>query len=350
MTLKVCDSPVVNSVSDSISKFKPELISVIGNIAGEETRLLAYKNTDEAKAIIKDNIRIISGNQEKAFSKEGVMLSKKTAEILNLSVGDEFYYHYQSKYRGEYSENFSIDAIYESSDKLGGNVLLVNEEKIHKTYNKYLPADTDWNYITQESSLYASMATEWKLLDRSANSQELALKYKEMRQTGSDQFVFNLVTMYEGASDIMRMESVLNLITVVVVMILFFIILIGVINTLRMTIKERTREIGTVRAIGMQKKDIRNQFIMETILLTFFACISGIIAGLLVMYGLGTISLNVNSALSMILKDGHLHFKLNPAGIALNFLVILIIALFTAYFPARKAANMSAVDALRHYE
>ena len=66
------------------------------------------------------------------------------------------------------------------------------------------------------------------------------------------------------ASEVLKLEQVLNLITIIAVLILFFIILIGVVNTLRMTIRERTREIGTIRAIGMQKKDVRNVFILES--------------------------------------------------------------------------------------
>jgi len=331
-------------------KLKPGIISIIGNIGTEKTRLLAYKNNEEAKTIMNENISIISGDGEEAFSKDGVMISNILARKLNLLVGDEFDYNYQSKYMGPYSEKLSIDAIYESDSNLGNNVILLNEERIHETYSKYLPADTDLDYISKDSSIYASMATEWKLLKRSADSQELQKKYKEQRKINTDQDIMDVVTMYEGASDIMMLEDVLNLVTVIAVMILFFIILIGVINTLRMTVKERTREIGTVRAIGMQKKDIRNQFVMETLLLTFFACIVGVIVGIIAMYGLGAIELSVDNALSMILKDGHLNFKINPLGVATNFILILFIAALTAYFPARKAANMSAVDALRHYE
>lgn len=331
-------------------KLEPGLISIIGNIGIENTRLLAYKNTEEAKSIMKENINIISGEGEEAFTKDGVMISNILAGKLSLHVGDVFDYHYQSKYMGPYSEKLTIDAIYESDSNLGNNVILLNEEGIHETYKKYLPAETDLDYISKDSSIYASMATEWKLLERSADSQELQKKYKEQRKINTDQDIMDVVTMYEGASDIMMLEDVLNLVTVIAVMILFFIILIGVINTLRMTVRERTREIGTVRAIGMQKKDVRNQFVMETLFLTFFSCLVGVIVGIIVMYGLGAIELSVDNALSMILKDGHLNFKINPLGVATNFILILLIAALTAYFPARRAANMSAVDALRHFE
>ena len=117
-----------------------------------------------------------------------------------------------------------------------------------------------------------------------------------------------------------------------------------------MTIKERTREIGTTRAIGMQKKDVRNEFILETLFLTFFSCLVGIIAGILVMQALSLITFDTSSALSMILKNKHLYFKLAPAGIIGNLILILAITGITAYFPAKRAANLSAVEALRHFE
>ena len=59
-------------------------------------------------------------------------------------------------------------------------------------------------------------------------------------------------------------------------------ILIGVVNTMRMSIRERTREIGTTRAIGMQRNDVRSVFVMEIVILSVFACV----AGILLAYGL----------------------------------------------------------------
>lgn len=331
-------------------KLKPEIISTIGKIGNKESQLLAFKNTDQAKEILIKNIKIISGDREEGLAKDGVMISEELAQKTDLQVGDEFKFQYQTKYRGLYGETLKIDAIYQSDTKLGKSIVLLNEERIHEAYNKYVPADSNQEYIKEDNDLFSVLATEWKLLERSKDSQALQKKYKEQRKIKTDQAIFDVVTMYEGASDILKLEGVLNLITIIAVMVLFFIILIGVVNSLRMTIKERTREIGTVRAIGMQKKDIRNQFIMETLFLTLISCITGIVLGIIVMYGLTAISLDVNNALSMILKDGHINFKLNPTGILTNFILILLIAGITAYFPARRAANLAAVDALRHYE
>ncbi len=331
-------------------KLQPQIISIGGFTDNGAGHLLAFKNEKDAQKVIEENITILKGDRNEAFSKNGVMVSSQLAQKLKLNIGDQFDYQYETKYRGLYSETFKVDAIYDSPTKLGGNVVLVNGERIYNIYDRYFPKHSDWSYISKEEPLYQALATEWMLLERSTDGPSLQKKYREDRRIKTDQSRIDIVTMYEGASQILQLEGVLNLITVIAVLILFFIILIGVINTLRMTIRERTREIGTVRAIGMQKKDVRNVFLVETLLLTAISCLGGIVIGIIIMKILGSFNFTVNNALSMILKDGHLNFKINPSGLITNFIFILLIAGITAYFPAKRAANLSAVEALRHYE
>jgi ABC-type antimicrobial peptide transport system permease subunit len=137
----------------------------------------------------------------------------------------------------------------------------------------------------------------------------------------------------------------------IAVLILFFIILIGVINTLRMTIRERTREIGTVRAIGMRRLDVWLSFITEVWLLTLFASIVGIILAFVAMHLLGLITFQSDESFFMIfLVNKHLHFVPTVGDIVINLVIISIITVLTAFFPALRAARMSAAEALRHYE
>ncbi len=330
-------------------KLKPEVISVEGRINQQDTQLLTFQNTDEAKNLLLKSIKIIKGNSTDILKKDGVVVSSKLARQLNLKVGNEFYFGYKTKFRGDYQEKFKLTGIYQADNKLGEDVLLVNAERFFDVYNRYLPEKNN-TYIEKNSPLYAMQATEWKLLERSKDSEELQKKNKRERQFKSDLLNVDVITMYEGADFILKLEGVLNLVTIIAVLLLFFIILVGVINTLRMTIKERTREIGTVRAVGMQKNDVRNSFIMETLLLTAFSCIAGTVLGIIMMWILGSIQFDINNALSMILKDKHLFFKLNPMAILINFVLIMAISGITAYFPARRAANLAAVEALRHYE
>ena len=189
------------------------------------------------------------------------------------------------------------------------------------------------------------------LLKRTYDTDEAVKKYRELGKTKWKGTVVDVSTMYETASDILKLEGVLKLITLSAVMVLFFIILLGVVNTLRMTIRERTREIGTVRAIGMQKTDVRNTFILETFFLTLFASAAGVALGFFGMWLLLRITFNMSdNPMGMLLVSGRLYFLPTFLGIAGNVLLILAIAVVTAYFPARRAANLSPAKALGHFE
>ncbi len=158
-------------------------------------------------------------------------------------------------------------------------------------------------------------------------------------------------SMYETASDVLKLEGALNLITFGAVLVLFFIILIGVVNTLRMTIRERTREIGTIRAIGMQKRDVKLIFIFETASLTIIASLIGTVLSFIIMGILSVVSFNIgDNPIGILLVNKHLHFLPTVGDVISNNLLILIIAVVTAYFPAKRAANLSSAEALRHYE
>jgi putative ABC transport system permease protein len=199
-------------------------------------------------------------------------------------------------------------------------------------------------------SVFPYLSTEWILLDRTRTTSELRKKYTDIARLKTKATTVDVQTMYESASMIINLEYALNLITLAAVMILFFIIQVGVVNTLRMTIRERTREIGTMRSIGMQKGDVRNIFLLETFFLTFFACLAGIALSFVAMALLTLIQFpGSGNPLGMLLVNHRLHFVPTLLGTVFYFILILAIATATAWFPARKAAQLSPSDALRHF-
>jgi ABC-type antimicrobial peptide transport system permease subunit len=118
-----------------------------------------------------------------------------------------------------------------------------------------------------------------------------------------------------------------------------------------MTIRERTREIGTVRAIGMQRRDVRRMFVYETGLLALFASIVGTVLAFLLMAGLSTLTFEAgDNPIGMLLVDRHLYFAPTVLAVVLIDVLIVGIAMVTAFFPARRAADLKAAVALRHIE
>ena len=333
-------------------------IAVIG---GEATRkktsasatALGFSGDAEAMALIKKHLSILSGAVPDETSDDGALVSRKLASRLAVRPGDSFIFTHETKYGNMRPEKtFKVSGIFTSDALPDVNLMLLNGKSFYKTYLENLPKDPVAGVYRPDkmSTLYPLFAPEWKLLPRTRTNEELRTKLANMTRSQWKGPWMDVRTMYESADFILKFEFALKVVALVAVLILFFIILIGVVNTLRMTIRERTREIGTIRAIGMQKSDVKRLFITETVLLTAIACACGILMAFLIMWILSRFTINTDSVLSILLVDRHLYFLPTASNIIAYFFLILIMAAVTAYFPAKRASNLSAVEALRHYE
>jgi putative ABC transport system permease protein len=109
---------------------------------------------------------------------------------------------------------------------------------------------------------------------------------------------------------------------------------IGIMNMMLTTVTERTREIGLRKAIGAKKKDISLQFLAESVMLTFIGGIVGIFLGWLLSYAVSYF--------------GGLTTKISLMSILLAVGVSAAIGIIFGYYPARRAARLNPIEALRY--
>ncbi|MCR5000833.1 MAG: ABC transporter permease [Lachnospiraceae bacterium] len=109
---------------------------------------------------------------------------------------------------------------------------------------------------------------------------------------------------------------------------------IGVMNIMLVSISERTREIGTRKALGATNGSIRVQFIMESIVLCLVGGILGILVGL-IGGAIGAKALGYEASPT-------------PSSIVAALLFSMAVGVFFGFYPANKAAKMNPIDALRY--
>ncbi|MDA3907594.1 MAG: ABC transporter permease [Sulfurimonas sp.] len=109
---------------------------------------------------------------------------------------------------------------------------------------------------------------------------------------------------------------------------------IGIMNIMLVSVTERTREIGIRLAIGAFEREVLLQFLVESVVLSALGGIVGIILGLLITFGVTTLF--------------ELPFIFNEGIVVIAFVFSTLIGIIFGYFPAKKAANLNPIDALRH--
>jgi len=109
---------------------------------------------------------------------------------------------------------------------------------------------------------------------------------------------------------------------------------IGLMNIMLVSVNERTREVGLIKAIGGKRKDVRRQFLFESILISILGAIFGIILGVL-----------VGNIFSMVLNTG---FVIPWAWVAIGIIFCTIVGLVAGIYPAMKAASLNPINALRY--
>ena len=109
---------------------------------------------------------------------------------------------------------------------------------------------------------------------------------------------------------------------------------IGIMNIMLVSVTERTREIGTRLAIGALEREVLLQFLVEAMVLSSFGGIIGIVLALIACLWLTRVLL--------------VPFVFNPGIVVIAFLFSTAVGIFFGYFPARKAAHLDPIEALRH--
>jgi putative ABC transport system permease protein len=109
---------------------------------------------------------------------------------------------------------------------------------------------------------------------------------------------------------------------------------IGVMNIMLVSVTERTKEIGLRKAVGARRRDILQQFLVEALVVSLFGGIVGLLIGSLISFGVGL--------------TGLITPVVTPSAMLLALSFSMAVGLFFGIYPARRAARLRPIDALRY--
>lgn len=199
----------------------------------------------------------------------------------------------------------------------------------------FLPVSTGRNQLASGSESYFINVSVTEIKDLDAAQQEAYLTFRRIRGLGLHlEDNFELVR-----SDALAREAIDNLRSVSVAGTLIGVITllgaaISLMNIMLVSVTERTREIGTRKALGATRRTIRNQFLSEAVVICQIGGAAGIVLGLL-----------IGNAISAAVKGGFI-MPWNWIGLAVA--VCTLVGLVSGLYPAVKAARLDPIEALRH--
>ncbi len=356
-TLEELDTPYKSIVKRS---------SFMGSlIFGRKSILQKVDGVDwDKESDFEKRLMLIHGTLDDLDDPQAIVLSKPMADKLNVRVGENLLVKMRTVTGQQNVGEFRLAAITVDPGILGSISAYANLDYVNQLLN--IKADEyqsfsifleDTARIDSEASrIYQALSVKTEVFPQNAAAQSggpmggMRSAFQGQADNSDSDWEgtkYQLLTINDMLSGVLVIIDLLDTIGIVVLVILLLIIMVGITNTFRMVMYERIGEIGTMRALGMQRSGIRNIFLLEALSLALASALAGIILALLVTFGLSLISFDSSSPFFLFMKNGHPYFKMVPQSLVNNILIVAALTLGAAFFPARKASRLEPADALR---
>jgi ABC-type antimicrobial peptide transport system permease subunit len=156
---------------------------------------------------------------------------------------------------------------------------------------------------------------------------------------------YSLIGLGAHIAQINQVVEVMTILLLALACLLMGTVVLGVVNTYRVIVFERTKEIGTMRAIGMQRPMVIRLFLLEAGILAVGASALGVAIGIGILALLSAVNLSWLPGFDVFLSNGHIAWAMAPGEMLLVASLMLAAVLAAAAGPASRAASIEPVQA-----
>lgn len=151
---------------------------------------------------------------------------------------------------------------------------------------------------------------------------------------GTDEDNFTIRSQQEMAEMMNSTSDTMTILLLVVACISLAVGGIGIMNIMYVSVTERTKEIGLRMSVGARGIDILNQFLIESVLLSVTGGLIGVVCGIGAAVGINVFA--------------HWPIQIQPWSVLLSFAVCSATGIFFGWYPAKKAASLDPIEAIRY--
>ena len=330
-----------------------KIISDSGSIQAGVTGIDIKSESD-----FKRVISVVSGRIEDLAEPNTMMLFESQVERLKVKVGDAVTLSAQTNRGAANTVDCRIVAIAKDMGIMSKFSTIVPVETTRALYQ--LRPDTTGviqlylkpKFVADVSDIAARLRktleqSGYRVMDPDANP--FWMKFQTVNREDWTGQKLDVTTWEDESSFLTKTLMIVDGLRVVLLIILLAIVVTGIMNTMWIAIRERTREIGTLRAIGMQRWGVLRMFLFESFQMGLLGTLAGALGGSLVALAINRAQIGVPLSVQLFLMSDRLHLAIHASALAKSVFTITLITTLAALYPAYRAARLPPVSAMSHF-
>jgi len=303
-----------------------------------------------------ETLEIMSGSLDGMQGSPGIVLGEKTAKKLNIVVGESMLIQAETIYGQQNVIEAPVKAIFKEAGLSAGTAYM-DKEAVNGLLNMP-PGSFNWYgiFLDKFSDQDAAALTLQSILtkeglnlyprDKVVGKNFNAL-FGDLRKDKIKASRFIVADLNDQLTSIKGVFDTIKAVSLLVLVILLAVIMVGLNNTYRIIVWERNREIGTMRALGMQRRQVSRLFLLEALFLALLGVLFGIVLATILLSLLTLFNFSGATDFSIFLSKNHLAWNYDWVQLAVSVVLVSVLSLLAARAPAKKAGKVDPAVALR---